>query len=149
MTATSTPRALTRTPDSSTARRTSAVAGIVSYALGAAFTVPNAHDTREIVVVLCGAAVVAAIVYGWVVPRGILKGAPTTAVVLSALAVLVLPPAFWSMLPLLLGLAGVVLGRSCTGFATKRAYAAIGLGALAVAGYLFLYLYVWLVMGEL
>jgi hypothetical protein len=147
MTATTSTEFATTTQDNH--RRTSAIVGLVSYAVGVVFTVPNAHDMGEIVVVLGGAALVAAVVFGWVVPRGMSKGAPAAAVTCSAVAALVLVPAFWSMLPLLLGLAGAMLGRACVGFAPKRGYAAIGIGALAVLGYLYLYLYVWLVMGDL
>ena len=60
-------------------RRASAIVGLVSYAIGAIFTIPNAHDTGEIVVVLGGAGVIAAVVFGWVVPRGMSSGAPATA----------------------------------------------------------------------
>ncbi len=64
-------------------------------------------------------------------------------------AALLLLPAFWSMLPLLLGVGGVMIGAACAGFAPKRAYAAIGLGALTVAGYLYLYVVVATIMGDL
>jgi hypothetical protein len=120
-----------------------------AYAAGAVLTAPEAHETSEIVTVLGGAAVVAAVVYGWVVPRGLSKGAPGTALTLSAVAALLLLPAFWSMLPLVLGVAGAMLGRACAGHAPKRGYAAIGLGAISVAGYLVLYVVLGLVMGDL
>ena len=102
-----------------------------------------------LVILATGAAVVAAIVFGWVVPRGMSKGSPATALTLSVIAALLLLPAFWSMLPLLLGVGGVMVGAACVGFAPKRAYAAIGLGALTVAGYLYLYVVVATIMGDL
>jgi hypothetical protein len=148
MTATSTTQSLTH--DSAVVdRRTSALVGFVSYVVGAAFTVPNAHKASEVAVVLVAAAIVALGVYGWLVPRGTATGTPGTALGLSVVAALLLLPAFWSMLPLLLGVAGVMIGRACTGFASKRSYAAVGLGAIAVAGYLYLYVVLGLIMGDL
>jgi hypothetical protein len=130
-------------------RRISAVAGLVSYGGAAALTVPNAHHAREALIVLAGAAVVSVVVFGWLLPRGLTKGAPSTALALSAVATVLLLPAFWSMLPLVLGVAGVMLGQACAAHAPKRGYAAVGLGALAVTGYLFIYVVLGLVMGDL
>jgi CBS domain containing-hemolysin-like protein len=133
----------------SSIRRTSAIVGVLTYAVGAAFSVLNTNGVREAVIVLVVAAVVGAVVFGWLVPRGMTTGAPGAAVGLSAVAVLLLLPAFWSMLPLLLGVAGAMLGRACVEHAPKRSYAAIALGAISVVGYLVLYVVVGLIMGDL
>ena len=70
MTATSTPQSVIRTPDSTVHRGISAIVGVVSYAVAAALTVPEAHGMGEVVIVLGAAAVVGLVVFGWAVPRG-------------------------------------------------------------------------------
>lgn len=149
MTATSTTDTVSGTFDSSRHRRTSAIAGAAAYAVAAVLTVPEAHDMREVAVVLGGAGLVALVVFGWAVPRGMASGAPGLALAFSVIGALLLLPAFWSIVPLLLGVAAVMLGRSSIGHAPKRSYAAIGLGAVTVGGYLFLYLVLGLLMGDL
>lgn len=137
-------------PDTvSAGRRASVTAGILAFAVGAVLTAPEAHDTTEIVVVLSVAAIVAIGVFGWVVPQGMAKGAPGTALALSVVGALLFLPAFWSMLPLLLGVAGAMLGYACIGHAPKRAYAAMGLGGLAAGAFFFLYVVVGVFMDAL
>lgn len=148
MTATSTPQTTTSSPQAPSIR-TSAIVGVLTYAVGAVLTAPEAHDTTEVVMVLSIAAVVGLAVFGWVVPQGITRGAPATALALSTIAAVLFLPAYWSMLPLLLGVAGVMLGYACIAYAPKRAYAAMGLGGLTVAGFFYLYLVVSLIMNDL
>lgn len=130
-------------------RTTSVVVGLVCYAVAAAFTVPNAHDTGEIMTVLGLAAVVSVVMFGWIVPRGLAKGAPATGLTLSVLAALLVMPAFWSTLPLLFGVSGVMLGHASKDTAPKRGWAAVVLGGLAVLAYLTLYIVAGLIVGDL
>jgi len=127
-------------------RLTSAAAGLLAYAVSSYFTWTNAHDNGEIVISLSIAAVVAAVLFGWLVPTRAAQGAPATALTLGVLAALLVLPAFWSGLPLLLGVAGVLVGRASSG---KRAVAGVALGALATAVYLYLYVVVGLVQDKL
>lgn len=150
MTATSTTQPVAQTPGTTSSnRRASATAGILSYAVGAVLTAPEAHDTTEIAVVLSVAGVVALAVFGWLLPQGMAKGAPGAALALSGVGALLFLPAFWSMLPLLLGVAGAVLGYTCVAHAPKRAYAAMGLGGITAAGFLYLYIVVGVFMDAL
>lgn len=148
MTAT-TSQPVAQAPSTSSDRRVSATAGILSYAVGAVLTAPEAHDTTEIVVVLSIAGLVALAVFGWLLPQGMAKGAPGTAVALSGVGALLFFPAFWSMLPLLLGVGGAMLGYACIGHAPKRAYAAMGLGGITAVGFLYLYIVVGVIMDAL
>ena len=128
--------------------RTTATPGLV-LAVGATsalaavgFTALGAHDWGEIAVVAGAVVVTAAVVFGFVVPRALRKeSAPGTALALSIPAVLLVVPAFWSGLPMVLGAAGLLVGNAGrharTGGAT--CIAAVVLGALAVAAYLVIY----------
>lgn len=150
MTTTSTSQPVTDAPGTIHAgRRASATAGILAYAVGAVLTAPEAHDTTEIAVVLSVAGVVALAVFGWLVPQGMAKGAPGTALAMSVVGALLFMPAFWSMLPLLLGVAGAMLGYACVSHSPKRAYAAMGLGGLTAAAFFFLYVVVGVIMNDL
>jgi len=119
---------------------TAAAVAVALAAIG--LTVYGAHDLREIVVVI--AVLTAAIVgiYGFLLPRKLAgESAGGTALTLSLLAALLLLPAFWSGLPLALGVAGAILGyagrKSVRGSA--RCIAALVLGTLASIGYFAVY----------
>lgn len=127
-------------------RLTAAAAGLVAFALTAYFTWQGANSDGEIVSMLALEAVVALVVFGWLVPTRTVTGAPATALTLGIIATLLVLPAFWSGLPLLLGVAGVMIGRASRG---KRAGAGVVLGALASAAYLYLYVVVDMIQGKL
>jgi hypothetical protein len=111
--------------------------------LGIAGTFFTAHDWGEIAVVTGTIVVATALVFGLVVPRALRQEAPgKRALALSIPAFLLTLPAFWSGLPLVLGVGGIVLGnagRSADRHSTK-AIVALVLGALAVLGYLGIYI---------
>jgi hypothetical protein len=122
-----------------------AVAGIglttaLVAAAGAAF---GAHDWTEIAVIGGAIAIASVLVFGLVVPRALRKeSAGGTALALSIPALLLLLPAFWSGLPLVFGVAGLVVGnagRKAPSGAGK-CIAAVVLGALATVGYLAIYI---------
>ena len=132
--------------DRSDNRLVAAAAGLLAYAVSSYFTWTNAHDTGEIVFSLSLAAVVSLIVFGWFVPTRLATGAPRATLGFGIAAALLVVPAFWSGLPLLFGVAGLLLARASTG---KRAVAGMVLSGLAVAFYLYLYVVVGMVQGKL
>ena len=99
------------------------------------------QGTREFLVVCAIIAVAAAVVFGLVVPRGLQReAAGATALTLSILGLLTVL-AFWSGLTPILAGGGVLLGwagrDADRGRGTCRA--AVGIGALALVGYLVVY----------
>lgn len=101
----------------------------------------NEQGTREFLVVCAVIAVAAAVVYGWVVPRGLQReAAGATALTLSTLGLLTVL-AFWSGLPPILAGGGALLGWAGRDAERGRGMcrAAIGIGALALVGYLVIY----------
>lgn len=123
----------------------SAVAGIglASALVAAAGTAFGAHDWTEIAVVWAAIAVVTALVFGLVVPRALRKeSAGGTALALSIPALVLLLPAFWAGLPLVLGVAGVVVGNAgrTASSGAGKCIAGLVLGALAAVGYVAIYI---------
>lgn len=115
-----------------------AASALVAGTLSALF----AHDGREALVEIGIIAVVTAFVFGYVVPRALRKdSAGGTALGLSLPAALLIVPAFWSGLPFVLGVAGMVVGgagrRAPSG--AGKCIAAFVLGALAVLAYMSIY----------
>jgi hypothetical protein len=113
------------------------VAGVVTIST-VALTVYGAHRLTEVVVVLAIAAVVMAAVYGFVLPRLLRRdNVGGTALALSVVALVLILPAFWSGLPLVLGAAGALLGYAGRNAATGSGKATAGLviGLLAAIGY--------------
>ena len=129
------------TADRAGARRAIIPVGVGSFAVAAFWIGMGAHDLGEIVSMVALSAVVAAGVFGFVLPRAMREeSAPGRALTLSVLG-LVLFPAFWSGLPIVLGSAGALLGHAGRNATTgaKRSVAALVIGLLAVAAYLATY----------
>jgi len=102
---------------------------------------PDEQGSREFLVICAVIAVAAAVVFGWVVPRGLQReAAGATALTLSILG-LVAVLAFWSGLTPILAGGGALLGWAGRDADRGRAMsrAAIGIGAVALAGYLAIY----------
>lgn len=135
--------------DVSAHRRTTAAVGLATWAVASVFIVLFANDVGEMFISPAIAGVVALVLFGWVLPTQMVKGAPGLALTLSVLAVLLTMPAFWSGLPAILGVAGAMLGAAGVSVARKRSYAAVGLGGLAVTAYVVLYVLVGLIMNDL
>lgn len=111
--------------------------------VSSALTAYGAHDLREIIVVITVIVAVTAAVYGFLLPRKLTQeSAGGTALTLAVLAALLLLPAFWSGLPLVLGAAGAVLGYAGRNASTgsRQSMAALVLGVLASIGYFAVYL---------
>ena len=87
-------------------------------------------------------AVVTAGVWGYVVPRALRKeSAGGTALGLAVSAALIVVPAFWSGLPLVLGVAALLVGNTGRKASTGagKCIAALGLAAVTVLFYLSIY----------
>jgi hypothetical protein len=130
------------TATNSTDTRSPALFGAVAALVGITLSTLGAHDWTEIAieVVLIGAS--SALVFGVVVPRALRKeSAGGTALGLSIPAALLVVPAFWSGLPLVLGVAGMVVGNAGRSARTGAGtcIAALVLGALTVIAYAFIY----------
>ena len=126
--------------------------GAASFAVAGVWTVLGAHTWEEWASMLALEVVVTLGVYGVVIPKALeRRSAGLTALILAVLAAALTVPAFWSGLPLILGVAGMLLG-----YAARRAargaglgIAAIVVGALAVIGYLTIYVVDGLLLGNL
>lgn len=107
-------------------------------AASTALTFYGAHQIREAVVVTVIIAATVVGVYGFLLPRKLSHdSAGGTALTLSVLAALLIMPAFWSGLPLVLGAAGAALGyagRSAPS-GSGKSVAAFVIGLLASISY--------------
>lgn len=125
-------------PTTGSARSASTTAAIGVAAVVTPLTLWGAHDLREVGIVLGVAAVVIAGVYGLLVPAMLRRdSAAGAALTLSVIGVLLVLPAFWSGLPLVLGVAGAMLGYA--GRRTVAGKAALVLGVLSSLAYLAIY----------
>ncbi len=114
-----------------------------SCAVAIGWTAYGAHSWGELLSMAAFVALAGLLVFGFVVPRALRKeSAGGTALALSVPALLLTLPAFWSGLPLVLGTAGMVLGNAGRTARTGagQCIASLVVGALAVAGYLAIYI---------
>lgn len=132
---------ITATRSAGTARAVPAI-GAVTAVVAAALTTTFAHEWSEAISMSALVVVVSAVVYGVVVPRGLRReSAGGTALTLGVLAALAIVPAFWTGMPLVLGVAAMVLGghgRSARSGA-GTSIAGLVLGALSALAYLATY----------
>ena len=113
-----------------------------TFAVGTASTLWGAHTRIEIAIVLGALIVVTALVYGVLLPKKLERPNARVAMIVSAIAGASVVPAFWSALPLLLGVAGAILGYTAWK-ADQRPRTAIGamvIGVLSVLGYFVVYI---------
>ncbi len=111
-------------------------------AAGSTLTIYGAHDFGEILTVVSVLVLVVGIAFGVVIPRALRQESGTTAAfTMSVIAALLLLPAFWSALPLALGVAGALLGhaRRNAPEGAGKATAAVVIGSLAALGYFVIY----------
>jgi hypothetical protein len=119
-----------------------APAGIAAAVVASAMTTLFAHDWAEVAFSVPIILVATGLVFGIVVPRALRKeSAGGTALGLSVPAALLLLPAFWIGLPLVLGAAGVVVGNAGRNARSGggKSIAGLVLGAMAVLGYVAIY----------
>jgi hypothetical protein len=115
------------------------------------WTFYGADDWTEIAIALATITVAAGLVFGLVVPRALRRGsAPGWSVGLGVVAVLATMPAFWSGVPLILGVAAAVLGNSSRTNERRSGMAITGLvlGVIAVLGYLAIYIGDGVILGH-
>ncbi len=112
----------------------------VFTALGVFVSAPGVerHHASEFWGVMAVVAVATILIFGFVVRSGLQKvAAGGRGIAMAVAGLLILVPAFWSGLPMILGSASALLGyagkRSESG--AGRAMAAFGLGLLACVGY--------------
>ena len=128
--------------DRDQARRACLPVGIATTLVALSLSMMGAHDNAERLVEVALIAVGAVVLFAIVVPRGLRhESAGGRAIVLGALGLLLVVPAFWSGLPAQLGVAAALLG-----YAGKRAdvgsgKAIVGLviGLLATMAYVAIY----------
>ncbi len=107
----------TLSADHEEARRATPWVAGVTLALATGLTILGANSTSEIYIILGVVAVAAALVFGFVVPRGLRhETAGGRALAMAVVGALLVVPAFWSGLPVVLG-----SGATLLGYAGKRA----------------------------
>ena len=94
----------------------------------------DTHGTREFLIVCAIIAVAAAVVFGWVVPRGLQREAAGAAALTLSILGLITVAAFWSGLPPILAAGGALLGWASRNAERGRGLcrAALVIGALAL-----------------
>lgn len=130
------------TVDRERAHRAATPLGIAAFVIAGGLSLQGADSVQEAIVEVVLQLAVAAVLFAVVVPRGLRhESAGGRGLAMGIVALLLVVPAFWSGLPLLLGTAAAVLG-----YAGKRASARAGLataslviGLLAVVAYLAIY----------
>jgi hypothetical protein len=134
-------------PDNERARRAVVPAALATAVVILFFETLRADSVGEFVTMDILGVVASALFYGLVVRKGLRhEAAPARALAMSVFGLLLVFPAFWSGLPLVLGGGGALLG-----YAGKRAssrsglcIAALVVGALAVIAYLAIYIGDWI-----
>lgn len=122
---------------------------VVAVALGC--TALGAHEWGELAVVAAALALVSGLVFAAAVPRARRRRQQGGwSLGLGIAAALLTLPAFWSGLPLVLGAAAALLGNEgrLAERGSGKAIAGLVLGALAVVGYLAIYVGDVLVAGN-
>jgi hypothetical protein len=132
----------TPTTDHERARRLVVPVGLVSFLVATALSFEGRDGMGEWYVEVGLQIVVGLLVFGVVVPRGLRhESAGGRAIVMGALGLLLVVPAFWSGLPMLLGAGAALLGyagrRAGTG--SGKSIAAFVIGMLSVIAYLAIY----------
>lgn len=143
MTTTTTPLAAVSSADHASARRNLPWIALTATAIAVALSITRSNSTQEWIVEVVVELVAGALLFGLVVPRGLRKAtAGGRGIAMGIVAVLLVVPAFWTGLPLLLGSAAALLGAA--GRRADRgagsAIAALVLGLLGVAGYVGIYI---------
>jgi len=128
----------TRSTPTGSVYATGAVTGLVAAALSTLF----GHSWADAALLVAVIAVVTVVVFGVVVPRGLRHESPgRPALTMAVLAALLSVPAFWSGLPLVLGVGAMLLGNAGRTARTGAGpcIAALVIGSLTTLFYLFIY----------
>lgn len=133
----------TDTPsDAATARRANLPTGIAALAVALFFTIARADSNGERISMSALEIVASAVIFGLVVPRALRQeSAGGRGLAIGVIAVLLVIPAFWSGLPMLLGACAALIGyagkRAGTG--SGKSMASLVVGLFAVIGYVAFY----------
>jgi hypothetical protein len=133
--------------DHATARRALLPVAVITTAITVTLSILEAHSTAEWIVEVAIELVAALLLFALAVRLGLRKpSAGGRGIGFGVAAIVLVVPAFWSGLPLLLGAAGALLGlagrRADKGAGT--AIASLVLGTLAVAAYIAIYIVDWI-----
>jgi hypothetical protein len=139
---TTTSYAGSHTTDHEQARRLVVPLGLTSFLVATALSFQGRDSMGEWYFELGLQLVVGLIAFAVVVPRGLShESAGGRAIAMGVLGLLIVVPAFWSGLPMLLGTAAALLGyagrRASTG--SGKAIAGFVIGVLSVLAYLVIY----------
>ena len=118
-----------------------------SFLVAAFFDLARADSAGEALSMVAFGLLVVCLLYPLVVARGLrAENSAGRALVLGVLGVLLIVPAFWTGLPMILGAAAALLGYAGRGSGTGagRATAAFVLGTLSMVGYVAFYVSDWL-----
>jgi cellobiose-specific phosphotransferase system component IIC len=110
--------------------------------VGVGWSAYGAHTWPELITMSALVVVATGVVFGVVVRRALQReSAARTALTLSVSAVLLALPAFWSGLPLVLGVAGALVGNAGRNArsGSTACITALVVGVVAVAAYLAIY----------
>ena len=116
--------------------------GAATGLVAATLTTLFAHDWVEVAIVVPIIAAATAVVFGLVVPRGLRReSAGGPALTMAVVGALLVVPAFWAGLPLVLGVGAMVLGNAgrTARSGAGTCIAALVLGSLTTLFYLFVY----------
>lgn len=135
------------TTERARARHALVPVAVGSFLVAAIFDLARADSATEALTMVVVGLVVTGFVFVFVVSRGLRQEcAGGRALALGIVGVLLIVPAFWSGLPMILGAAAALLGyagrRAAHG--SGQATAAFVLGALAMIGYVALYVIDWI-----
>ena len=113
----------------------------LSFAVATAGTLWGAHERSEIAICMGELILAAALIYGVLLPRKLARPSAHAALAVSITGAVLIVPAFWSGLPMVLGVAGVMLGKYALLAGKKRttSIAAIVVGVSSFLGYLVVY----------
>lgn len=135
------------TTDQDQARRLVVPVAVTTFLIAAFCDLARADSGAEALIMVVVGLVAVCLVHPLVVVRGLRKeSAGGRALAIGIISVLLIVPAFWSGLPMILGGAAALLGyagrRASSG--SGQATAAFVLGALAMIGYVAFYVSDWI-----
>ena len=114
----------------------------LSFAVATLGTIWGAHNRPEIAICMGVLILATSLIYGVLLPRKLRRPSAHAALAVSITGAVLILPAFWSGLPMVMGVAGVILGTDALRGGKKRStsIAAIVVGISAFLGYLIVYL---------
>jgi len=134
------------TVDRDRARHALVPVAATSFCVAAFFDIARADSAREAFISVAVGLLAACVIYPLVVARGLRQeSAGGRALAMGIIGLLLIVPAFWSGLPMILGGAAALLGYAGRKAASGSGQATAGfvLGVLSVVGYVAFYVADW------